>query len=474
MSEQDLLKSGGHGRSSSSAQAGFIPIALDRVPTQALRGIPIYLRTRPDSTPGQGPTPPEAWFRLYRTTEVRLTEDHRQRLLDNGVRFVYIRMADQTRFRKQTEEHLSQSATDPALAVSERSALIYETGVQLVNELLEQPEMLLRSPRLEQLSRATTTLVMNHPGAFSHLLAASHHDFYTATHMVNVATWMVPLAYELGLRDPDELNQVCHAGLLHDIGKIEIPEEVLNKPGKLADDEWALLKRHPVAGFEYLTRVGGISALVLDVTRHHHERLDGSGYPDGLTNGALSLPARICAVVDSFDAMTAFRPFKERTLSVEQALQTLQSETPAKYDPQVVNAWMRLMQGADTRQVLDTKCVAAHAPGDDITRPSNRRLHTRHAFQCPARLHVVERSGEGLEKPAVSAVAHSLSRGGLGLLTQLRVTPGDHVRVYLLAAGWLRRPLDGVIVRCRTHTDSWHDLGVQFTETQGGAFEDAA
>jgi hypothetical protein len=277
MEDQDLLRSGGFGRSSNSARAGFIPIALDRVPVAALRGIPVYVKTRPDDpnepggdSPGApapgGASTPESWFRLYRTADVRFTEAHRQRLMDNGVRFVYLRMSDQSKFRRQTEEHLNDAATDRALAISERSALVYETGVQLVNELLAEPELLMRSPRLEQVSRAITTLVMNHPNAFSHLLAASHHDFYTATHMVNVATWMVPLAFEMGIHDPEELNRLCQAGLLHDIGKITVPESVLNKPGTLSTKEWEQLRRHPVAGCEYLQRFGNVHPTVLAVT----------------------------------------------------------------------------------------------------------------------------------------------------------------------------------------------------------------
>src|SRR4051812_10305223 len=330
MEDQDLLRSGGFGRSSNSARAGFIPIALDRIPVAALKGIPVFVKTRPEDEGAETahPSKPESWFRLYRTADVRFTEAHRQRLIDNGVRFVYLRMTDQTKFRLQTEENLKDVATDRALAISERSALVYETGVQLVNELLAEPELLMRSPRLEQVSRAITTLVMNHPNAFSHLLAASHHDFYTATHMVNVATWMVPLAFEMGIHAPEELNRLCQAGLLHDIGKITVPESVLNKPGTLDAAEWDQLRRHPVAGVEYLQRFGGVHPTVLSVTRQHHERLDGSGYPDGLRGDQIDMASRICAVVDSFDAMTAFRPFKDKTLPVEQALKILQDETP--------------------------------------------------------------------------------------------------------------------------------------------------
>jgi len=277
--EQSLLQTGGFGKSTNSARAGFLPVALENVPLDALAGIGVYIRV---NTPRQGEATEADCFRLYCTENVAFHEVHRRRLIENGVRFVYVRMVDQSRFRQQTEALLSKLAGDGAEAISARASIVYETSIELVNELLAEPDLLVKSPRLEQVSRSISTLVLNNPSAFSHLFAASHHDFYTATHMVNVATWMVPLAFEMGHKDPDELNQVCQAGLLHDMGKTVIPEAVLNKPGKLSDEEWALIKRHPEAGCEYLARFDKISPLIMHVTREHHERMDGSGYPAGL------------------------------------------------------------------------------------------------------------------------------------------------------------------------------------------------
>lgn len=487
MNEKDLLLSGGFGRSSNSARAGFLPVALERIPLGALHGIPVHVRTRPDPAPNGALPPPDAWFRLYCAPDVRFGEVHRRRLLDNDTKFLYIKMADQSRFRQQVEELLQEAATDPAIALSERSALIYETSVELVNELLGEPDLIAKSPRLEQVSRAITTLVMNNPHAFPHLFAASHHDFYTATHMVNVATWMVPLSFEMGIHDPDELNHICQAGMLHDMGKVEIPEAILNKPGKLSDDEWAQIKRHPIAGCEYLEHYGNVHPLVLTVTRQHHERMDGTGYPDGLKGDEIKLVSRICAVVDSFDAMTAFRPFKTKTLTVEKTLEILQSETPAKYDPAVMTAWLRLIKTAEAAGALGNPAAAGPAPAGTAPSPAskaeanaeeegqNRRLHERRTFHCPARLHALEsREATIVERPAMPVVAHSISRGGLGLLSQSSLIPGDHVRVYLSTKGWETRGLDGVIVRCRTHTDMWHEIGLQFTTVEADYLPKAA
>jgi HD-GYP domain-containing protein (c-di-GMP phosphodiesterase class II) len=466
-SEKDLVLSGGQGKSANSARAGFLPIALERVPLAALEGVQVYVRVKPgENGDWMAGLPAQGAFRLYCAEGVRFADVHRRRLIDHGVKFVYVRMADQSRFRKQTEAHLDAFAKDPAVAVTEKSALIYETSVELVNELLGEPDLIAKSPRLENVSRAVTTLVMNNPKSFTHLFAASHHDFYTATHMVNVGTWMVPLAYELGHTDPEELNRICQAGLMHDMGKIFIPEEILNKPGKLSDAEWAQIRSHPERGAEYLRQFDGINAMVLRVTLEHHERMDGTGYPKRLRGEQMDPVSKICAVVDSFDAMTAFRPFKERTLSVPQALEILRKETPAKYDPAVMAAWLRLIETAQESGVIPE---AEPAPAGDGGGGIEKRRHERQAFHCPARAHTLVRSAGGVmeERGAIPVVAHSISRGGIGFLSQVPIAPGEYLRVYLQAKGWETRALDGMIVRCRDYDDCWSEVGLEFAVVEG-------
>ncbi len=466
MAERDVLLSGGAGKNVNSARAGFLPVSLERVPVGALKGVGVYVRARPGLNLGEAAEAGQ--FALYCASDLRFTEMHRRRLIEHGVKFIYIRIADQSRFRVQTEQQLEQLVSDAAVAVAEKSAIVYETSVELVNELLSEPDGVIHSPRLEKVSRAITTLVMNNDNAFTHLFAASHHDFYTATHMVNVATWMVPLAYALGHRDQDLLNHICQAGLLHDMGKVQVPESVLNKAGKLTDDDWAQIRRHPEAGVEYLKQFEGVHPLVLTVALQHHERLDGTGYPHRLTDKQIDPISKICAVVDSFDAMTAFRPFKEKTLGVDQALDILKSETPAKYDPDVLEAWIGLIASAER---LEPEPVPAPTPVKTglatLVAPAptaiDKRRFERQKFHCPARAHMLLRTPEGFEqRPAIAVVAHSISRGGLGFLSQTKIEPGEFLRVYLQAKGWEGRCLEGQTVRCRAYDDRWFEMGFEF------------
>lgn len=447
VAKRDIVLSGGFGTSSNSARSGYIPICVDRVPLAAFEGISIHLRSKDEGSN-------EEKFRLYCSANVQFTPAHLERLKSHDVKFIYIQMADQSRFRLQTEETLLKTVEDPSLSVSVKSEIVYETSVELVNELLSEADFASKSERLEKVSRAVTTLVLNDPTAFSHLFAASHHDFYTATHMVNVATWMVPLAYAMGYHDVDELNHICEAGLMHDVGKVYIPPETLNKKGKLTDEEWAQIKRHPELGYQYLQRFDHINSLVPTVAHEHHERLDGTGYPRGCKGDQIHPISKICAVIDSFDAMTAFRPFKERTMSVAQAMSIIVEETPAKYDEKVVEKWMELLQSSHPAGLTEPVTV-----GND----ANQRQFPRFPINCPARLHVLQKDQiDWVEKPGLPVIAHNISRSGAGFVSQQSVQPGETVRLYFQGKGTLERVNDGMVVRSRVYRDGWNEIGMKF------------
>jgi putative nucleotidyltransferase with HDIG domain len=135
-------------------------------------------------------------------------------------------------------------------------------------------------------------------------------DEYTYMHSVSVCALMVSLGRQLGLDDAT-CRDAGMAGLLHDLGKAAMPQDILNKPDKLTDEEFTIIKSHPVRGHEMLLESGVDNERVLDVCRHHHERIDGKGYPDRLAAENISLIARMSAVCDVYDAVTSNRPYKE-------------------------------------------------------------------------------------------------------------------------------------------------------------------
>jgi HD-GYP domain-containing protein (c-di-GMP phosphodiesterase class II) len=151
--------------------------------------------------------------------------------------------------------------------------------------------------------------VLRNPGALISLARLKTADDYTYMHSVAVCALMVALSRQLDL-DESATRAAGLAGLLHDLGKAVLPMEVLNKPGKLTDEEFRLVKSHPVEGHRMLVEGGAVGEIPLDVCLHHHEKVDGSGYPKGLKDTEISLYAKMGAVCDVYDAITSNRPYK--------------------------------------------------------------------------------------------------------------------------------------------------------------------
>jgi HD-GYP domain-containing protein (c-di-GMP phosphodiesterase class II) len=169
-------------------------------------------------------------------------------------------------------------------------------------------------------------------------------DSSTDEHTRRVALRAVEVGEELGL-PPARLRQLAIGGLLHDVGKLSVPDAILKKPGKLEDDEFAVIRRHPDWGHELVGRVAAYPEAVRDPVRDHHERLDGTGYPRGLQGDEIALDTRILAVCDVFDALVSPRVYRA-AWPVERALGLLRSEAGGAHDARCVEALARVAERA--------------------------------------------------------------------------------------------------------------------------------
>lgn len=165
-------------------------------------------------------------------------------------------------------------------------------------------------------------------------------DPYTRGHSERVAGLARALAFEVGLSE-ESAEMVAQAGLLHDLGKIGIPEAVLGKPGALTQEEWEIMRSHPLTGAQILAPLEFFEDGAA-IVRHHHERFDGSGYPDRLAGNVIPLGARIVAVADVYDALTSNRPYR-RALAASDALQHLRRDAGRSLDPELVALFPRVL-----------------------------------------------------------------------------------------------------------------------------------
>jgi HD-GYP domain-containing protein (c-di-GMP phosphodiesterase class II) len=168
-------------------------------------------------------------------------------------------------------------------------------------------------------------------------------DQYTANHLERCKKYGIALANQI---DPSMVSpQLQYGFLLHDVGKIGIPEAILVKPGPLTSDEMAIMKTHPLIGVQIVGPMKRVlDEVTIQVIRHHHERFDGHGYPDGVKGGDIPLSARIFSVVDAFDAMTTDRSYRKALESTE-ALNRLRAGAGSQFDPVVVKAFESLIAG---------------------------------------------------------------------------------------------------------------------------------
>ncbi|MFZ6872762.1 HD-GYP domain-containing protein [Undibacterium sp. Di27W] len=181
--------------------------------------------------------------------------------------------------------------------------------------------------------------VMRNPGALIGLARLKTKDDYTYMHSIAVCALMVALAKQLGLSE-EETRDAGLAGLLHDIGKMMVDADILNKPGKLTDAEFVSVKEHPVAGYKMLKGANGVSKAALDVCLHHHEKIDGSGYPRRLKGDEISVFARMGAVCDVYDAITSDRPYKQGWCPAE-SLRKMAEWSSGHFDEKIFQAFVK-------------------------------------------------------------------------------------------------------------------------------------
>ncbi len=222
-----------------------------------------------------------------------------------------------------------------------RAARIVDESKQAVVSMFNEARMgkAIDGEHAKVLVEDIAASVMRNPGALISLARLKTADDYTYMHSVAVCALMIALSAQLGL-DDEQTREAGLAGLLHDIGKMAISLDILNKPGKLTDAEFVSVKEHPGAGHQMLLLANSVGPIALDVCRHHHEKMDGSGYPDRLSGDQISLYARMGAVCDVYDAITSNRPYKQGWCPAE-SLRKMAGWSEGHFDAVVFQAFVR-------------------------------------------------------------------------------------------------------------------------------------
>ena len=246
-------------------------------------------------------------------------------------------------------------ATLPILLLTGRTALSdVVTGLNAgADDFITKPfahaELIARIGSALRLRRALVGMEAAHAVVTALANAVEAKDAPTERHCERLAVMAARLGQRLDL-PPSELDAITYGALLHDVGKIGVPDQVLTKIGPLSDDEWGLIRRHPEIGERICAPLASFGAFG-PIIRHHHERWDGTGYPDGLRGEATPLGARIVGIVDAFDAMTHDRPYR-RALTAEQAIDELRHGAGSQFDRDLARMFVDEIAGTTSRAAL--------------------------------------------------------------------------------------------------------------------------
>jgi putative nucleotidyltransferase with HDIG domain len=350
-------------------QAVFVPMifAVPSALAPLLVALALVLAPLPAIVTGRAPlsrvltAAGNSWFALGPALVLTLAHDHNpdgrwgvlalallaQFVCDVGSNVVWERLRGGLTFKEMTAEIGPVYLIDLALAPLGLAVAIAAVERRWAVILIAPLFAVLRWFSKERRARLEQLIELNDAYRGTALLlgdVVEADDTYTGEHCKDVVLLALDVGRELGL-DAEHQRLVEFGALLHDIGKIAVPKEIVNKPGKLDPHEWEIIKTHTVEGQRMLERVGGFMGNVGRVVRCHHERWDGSGYPDGLHAEEIPLAARIISCCDAFNAMTTNRPYR-RAMPDCQALAELAAHAGTQFDPRVVDALTRVIQGS--------------------------------------------------------------------------------------------------------------------------------
>ncbi len=277
---------------------------------------------------------------LYRGAEYPLSLNDLDRLRSRGIHRLYITKESRSIYQTYLRSIATKGDAE-SIPFTARVGALAEVVRDVLESTFKYQEVDQTVTAAEKLGGLATDIITNDQFAAGDLFRVLHHDYATFSHSTNVAFYCGILAEELGY-SKSEIKQITTGGLLHDLGKLEIEEAILCKQGKLDDFEFRRIQAHPITGFRKLAHRKDLVAGQLMMAYQHHERIDGRGYPVGCLGSEIHPWAKLCAVVDVFEALTSHRPYR-KPMPRSKALVLQQRDSGTHFDPEILACWKTII-----------------------------------------------------------------------------------------------------------------------------------
>ena len=280
---------------------------------------------------------------LYCAGEYSFSAEDIRRLQAGGIHYLYLHRSDQHRYQERLLENLGPLLEQEEIAVAGRLSLLKSAFAAQLSRVFRMAKA---DAMVEESTRVGThiaTLMQSSDVVPAELMALVTHSRDTFCHLINVSSYAVVLAMRLGITGQAELADIATGGMLHDLGKRWIPESILHKPGPLDPAEWQIMRQHPAKGYKELYGRDDVRFEQSLMAYQHHERMDGSGYPVGITAGEIHFWSRLCAVIDVFEALTGRCAYRE-SLDPGVVAEVLEEQGRDHLDKEIVQCWVSALR----------------------------------------------------------------------------------------------------------------------------------
>lgn len=308
----------------------LIPVSVAMLSQATAIGVDIYLCSKHKEPPI-----------LFCSADNAIEPACLHRLQSEGITKLYIHPEDREHYQGYLRANWREMLSDDQQPVIDRVSVLSDVIRDALKEQFASGSTESIVATCKEFGSSTAEVLGRQPIVLKELAQVLHHDYGTFTHSANVAAYSVLLGKALGYSH-DHLEQLAIGGLVHDLGKLEISDRILNKPGRLDDEELREIRLHPVRGLERVADRKDLSFGQLMMVYQHHERCDGSGYPVGCDAKEIHPWARLCAIVDVYEALTSTRPYRQ-ALSNQTALAILERGRGSEFDEEMLSCWRQLM-----------------------------------------------------------------------------------------------------------------------------------